>query len=216
MELQDYLQIARRRAWIVILVAVVAAASAYIVSKLQTPVYKSTMELFIQPARTDFGLTQSAQQLLSSYIGIIINKRNADELRQELGLDYSPDRIYENTKVASDAARFAVQIEVRDYDGDTANRIAKQWALLFVNWRDTENAKQRREDRVDAILGDEPVYHQDYPRTSVNTIAGGILGAVVGLLIVAALEWSQAGLLRKPSDVERKLSMPIIGAIPSE
>ena len=68
-----------------------AAASAFIFSKLQTPVYKSSMELFIQPARTDFGLTQSAKQLLSSYIGIIFNKRNADVVRADLGLDYSPD-----------------------------------------------------------------------------------------------------------------------------
>ena len=216
MELQDYLEIARRRAWIVVLVAVVAAVSAFIFSKLQTPVYKSSMELFIQPARTDFGLTQSAKQLLSSYIGIIFNKRNADVVRADLGLDYSPDRIYNSTKVAGDEARFAVQIEVRDYDGDVANRIAKQWALLFVDWRNTENAKQRREDRVDAILGDDPVYSQDYPRTSVNVIAGGILGGLVGLIIVIVLEWSQADVLRKESDIERKLALPVIGAIPHE
>jgi capsular polysaccharide biosynthesis protein len=174
------------------------------------------MELFIQPARTDFGLTQSAKQLLSSYIGIIFNKRNADVVRADLGLDYSPDRIFNSTKVADDSARFAVQIEVRDYDGDVANRIAKQWALLFVDWRNTENAKQRREDRVDAILGDEPVYSQDYPRTSVNTIAGGILGGMVGLMIVIVLEWSQSDILRKESDIERKLALPVIGAIPHE
>jgi capsular polysaccharide biosynthesis protein len=216
MELQDYLQIVRRRGWIVILVAVVAAVSAFGFSKLQTPIYKSTMELFIQPARTDFGLTQSAKQLLSSYIGIIFNKRNADVVRERLKLDYSAERIFGSTKVADDAARFAVTIEVSDYDGDTANRIAKEWALLMVDWRNTENADQRREDRVDAVLGDEPVYHQDYPRTSVNTIAGGILGAVVGLLILIALEWSQADVLRKQSDVERKLALPVIGSIPGE
>jgi capsular polysaccharide biosynthesis protein len=216
MELQDYLQVIRRRWWIVLLVAIIATGSSYIFSKLQTPIYKSTMELFIQPARTDFGLTQSAKQLLSSYIGIIFNKRNAAVVGSNLNLEYSPDRILDSTKVADDAARFAVQIEVRDYDGDTANRIAKEWAQLFAEWRNTENAKQRREDRVDAVLGDEPVYSQDYPRTSVNTIAGGILGLVVGLVIVIVLEWAQANVLRKPSDLEKKLELPVIGAIPRE
>ena len=216
MEYQDYLQIAKRRAWVVVLVAVVAAASAFVFSKLQTPVYKSTMELFIQPARSDLGLTQSAKQLISSYIGIIFSRRNADVVRQNLNLDYSPDTIFGNTKVASDDARFAVTIEVRDYNGDVANRIAKQWAVLFVDWRNTENAKQSRTDRVDAILGDDPDYVQDSPRTSVNTIAGGILGALVGLIIVIALEWSQANVLRNQSDIERKLMIPVIGAIPHE
>jgi capsular polysaccharide biosynthesis protein len=216
MEYQDYLQIAKRRAWIVVLVALIAAASAFVFSKMQTPVYKSTMELFIQPARSDLGLTQSAKQLLSSYIGIIFNRRNADVVRQHLNLDYSPDSIFNNTKVASDDARFAVTIEVRDYNGDTANRSAKQWAVLFVDWRNTENAKQARTDRVDAVLGDDPNYVQDYPRTSVNTIAGGILGAMAGLLIVIALEWSQANVLRNQSDIERKLMLPVIGAIPHD
>jgi capsular polysaccharide biosynthesis protein len=216
MEVTDYLQIARRRWWIVTLVAVVAAVSTLIFSKMQTPIYKSSMELFIQPARTDFGLTQSAKQLLSSYIGIIFNKKNADVIKSNLQLDYLPDRIYNSTKVAEDDARFAVLIEVSDYNGDVANRIAKQWALLFVDWRNTQNAKMLQQDRVDAILGDEPVYNQDYPRTSVNVIAGGILGALVGLLIVIVLEWAHADVLRKQSDVERTLAVPVIGVIPHE
>jgi capsular polysaccharide biosynthesis protein len=88
--------------------------------------------------------------------------------------------------------------------------------LLFVDWRNQQNAKQNRTDQVDAVLGDEPTYIQDYPRTSVNTIAGGILGGLVGLFIVIALEWSQADILRKQTDIERKLSIPVIGAIPHE
>lgn len=199
-----------------IVVAVAAMVSAYVFSKLQTPIYKSSMELFIQPARSDFGLTQSAKQLINSYIGIIFNKRNAAVVGQNLQLDYSPDRIFNSTKVASDEATFAVQIEVSDYNGEVANRIAKEWAVIFADWRNTENAKQQRQDRVDAVLGDEPVYHQDYPRTSVNVIAGGVLGALVGMLIVVALEWSQADVLRKQSDVERKLGLPVIGVIPHE
>ena len=216
MELQDYLQVARRRGWVVVLVAIIAAASAFAFSRLQTPVYKSTMELIVQPARPDFGLSQTAKQLIDSYIGIIFTRRNADVVREQLELDYPPERIFGNTKVASDGARYAVTIEVSDFNGDTANRISKAWAQLFVDWRNRENAKLRREDRVDAIMGDDPEYHQDTPRTSVNTIAGGILGGLVGLFIVVALEWSQASLLRTQADAERRLGLRVIGAIPSE
>ncbi len=216
MEFQDYVQIARRRGWIVLLVAVIAAVSAFAFSRLQAPVYKSTMELIIQPARPDFGLSQSAKQLIDSYIGIIFTRRYADVVREQLQLDYSPERIFGSTRVASDGARYAVTIEVRDYDGDTANRISKAWAQLFVDWRNRENAKLRREDRVDAIMGDDPEYHQDTPRTSVNVIAGALLGSLVGLLIVAALEWSQANLLRTQYDAERRLGLRVIGAIPGE
>jgi capsular polysaccharide biosynthesis protein len=216
MELQDFLHIAKRRWWIVLLVALVAGASAFVFSRMQTPIYKSAMKLTIQPARTDFGLTQSAKTLLSSYISIIRTERNAAEVGKRLSLDYSPGYIFGQTRMADDAATFGIEIEVRDFDGETANRIAKEWAQLFVEFRNDDNAKQRREDRVEAIMGDDPRYSQDYPRTGVNTAAGLLLGAVAGLLIAAALEWRQAGLIRTSKDVERKLDMPLVGAIPAE
>ena len=216
MELQDFFSVIRRRWWIVVLVALVAAACAFGFSKLQTPIYKSAMRLTIQPARTDFGLTQSAKTLLSSYISIIYKEKNAAEIAKQLNLDYSPAYIYGQTRIADDAATFGIEIEVRDYDGETANRITKEWAQLFVDYRNNDNAKQRREDRVEAIMGDDPRYSLDYPRTGVNTAAGLLLGAVIGALIVAVLEWRSFAFLRSAKDVERNLELPIVGAIPNE
>ncbi len=213
MELQDYLDIARRRWWIVVLVAAVAAASAFGFSRLQTPIYKASMRLTIQPARTDFGLTQSAKTLLSSYINIIHTERNAAEIGKRLALDYAPSYIFNQTRMADDAATFGIEIEVRDYDGETANRIAREWAQLFVEFRNNDNAKQRREDRVEAILGDAPRYVQDFPRTRVNTAAGGIVGVVVGIAIVALLEWRDSRWIRTSRDVERALGLPLLAAI---
>jgi capsular polysaccharide biosynthesis protein len=216
MELQDFLTILRRRWWIVVLAALIGGASAYLFSRAQTPVYKSAMKLTIQPARTDFGLTQSAKTLLSSYISIIRTERNAAEVGRRLGLDYSPGYIFGQTRMADDAATFGIEIEVRDYDGETSNRIAREWAQLMVEFRNNDNAKQRREDRVEAILGDDPRYSQDYPRTGVNTVVGLILGAVLGALIVAMLEWRESALIRSTKDIERKLALPVVGAIPGK
>jgi capsular polysaccharide biosynthesis protein len=214
MEFQDYLQIGKRRWWIVVLTALVAALSAFVMSRLTTPQYKSTMDLFIQPARADYGLAQSSQNLIASYIGILFNQKNADEVRSRLNLDYSKERIYGSTKIAGDLARYAIQIEVTDYDGETANRIAREWAQLFVDYRNRENAKQRREDRVDAVLGDDPKYAKWRPQTTVNTAAGGVLGALVGALIALGLESAQIGLVRNEEDIEKKLQLKSLGVIP--
>ena len=65
------------------------------------------------------------------------------------------------------------------------------------------------------VLGDDPKYVKDSPRTATNTAAGGILGVLVGLLIVIALETAQASVLRSNADIERKLTLPLMGSIPS-
>ena len=214
MELIDYMQIAKRRWWVVLLAAAAAMVAALVFSRLQTPIYKSSMELIIQPGRADFGLQQSAKNLTAAYRSIIFTRRNAAKIDSDLRLDLGAERIYGNTNMGEDAARNAVIIEVKDYDGDRANRVAKRWAELFAEFRDKENSKQRREDRVDAVLGDDPTYMQDFPRTRTTVAGAAVLGALFGLLIVIALEWAQSSVLRGTTDLQRTLSLPVIGSIP--
>ena len=215
MELQKLIGIAKRRGWMVIATALIAALAAFVFARMQTPVYKSTMRLTVQPARPDLGLTQSGKTLLASSINIIWNKRNAAKVVERLNLDTTAETVYGNTKMAEDAAVFGVTIEVQDYSGETANRIAKTWADLFVETRRNDNTKLQRTDQIDVILGDDPNYVKDYPRTSILTAAAGLLGALCGGLVAAVLEGLQSSILRTQPDVERKLGLPVIGAIPA-
>ena len=73
----------------------------------------------------------------------------------------------------------------------------------------------RKEDRVDVVLGDNPTYSKFRPQTTVNTAAGGVFGVLLGALVVAALEWIESGVVRTAADVERKLGLPVLGAIPT-
>ena len=41
MRLQDYLRVIRKRWWLILLVMVSAAGTAYVISKAQTPIYRS-------------------------------------------------------------------------------------------------------------------------------------------------------------------------------
>jgi capsular polysaccharide biosynthesis protein len=98
--------------------------------------------------------------------------------------------------------------------GDVGNDIARTWAELLVQWRNEQNETQRREDRIEAIIIDDPRYVLDSPKTIINTLAGGILGALIGGGIVFALEYLEAGIVRTPGDVERFLDLAVLGAIP--
>ncbi len=215
MPLLEYLRLIRRRGWIVLLVAALTAVSAYVFSKLQTPIYKATVYILVQPARTDFGLTQSAKILLRSYVAWMDTDSRAGQVIDALQLDRTPQDLRSDVQIASDDSRFVIQIDAKDQIGDQANDIAKEWAKTFIQWRQDENQKQDKTDRVDAILLDEPRYTLDRPKTKVNVAAGAILGGLLGGLIVFALEWIESGVLRSPGDVERFLDLTVIGVIPS-
>ena len=108
-----------------------------------------------------------------------------------------------------------IKIEIEDYDGDQANDIARTWAQLLVEWRDSQNQRQRKEDRVYAYLRDEPRYVQSWPKTKIVTAAGGVFGLVIAGVVIFFLEWLEAGIVRTPQDVERQLNLAVVGAIPS-
>ncbi len=219
MELSDYFRILRTHGWIIVVVIAVAAASAFGFSKLQRPIYKSSMQVIVLPARNDLGLAQTTKQLLRAYVAHIDTKDFAKLVldhfeKDNQPLDMTPGQLKGNVTIASYEDKNVVQIDMKDGDGEQANRIAWAWANEFQYWRNLENAKVRKEDQVEVLLGDYPSYTKFRPQTTINTVAGGIFGALLGVLIVAALEWLESGIVRTLADVERKLGLAVLGATP--
>ncbi len=215
MELQDYIRILRRRGWIIILLVLMTAVAAFAFSKLQTPVYKSSVDILIQPARTDFGLVQSAKLLLRSYVSWMNTEVRAQQVIEQLQLDRTPGDLRSDVSFASDESRLVIQITVEDPSGDVANDIARVWRDLFVQWRTEENSKLRKEDQIDALNLDEPVYGLSRPKWKINVLAGAILGALLGGVLVFLLEWVESGVVRRPEDIDRFLGAPVLGTIPA-
>lgn len=214
MRIQDYIDIVRRRGWIIVLAMVVTAISAFGFSKLQTPVYRSSMEVSIQLARPDLSLTQSAKQLLSSYANVMWSEKRADAVIQVLGLFMDPRDLKGDVKIVADDSIMVIKIEVDNPDGELANQIANTWAQLLVQWRDEQNARQDKEDRVFAEIIDLASYRLLRPRTAVNVAAGALLGVVLGTVVVIAIEWLQAGVIHDPNMIEAETGLPVIGTIP--
>lgn len=214
MELADYFRILRRRGWIIIVLVAITASSAYVFSKLQTPVYKASVNVSINPARADYGLTQSAKIMLRNYVAIVHSETWAGEIIDGEELDLTPGKLKSNVTVASDDSRLLIQIDVKDYDQAQASLIANAWAQKLVVWRQQENVKQRKEDQVYAYQIDPAAPGLFSPKTKVNTVAGGVLGLLLAGVIIFFLEWVESGVVRSSGDVERHLGLTILGAIP--
>ncbi|NLE77550.1 MAG: hypothetical protein GX605_12475, partial [Chloroflexi bacterium] len=92
MELQAYLRILRRRGWIIILVALLAAGSAVGFSKLQTPIYKASIKLSVEPARLDWGLTSTLKENLRNYVMRLQTHQMAEKVISRAELDMNSDQ----------------------------------------------------------------------------------------------------------------------------
>ena len=214
MEIQEYFKILWRRGWIIILVAAITAVSAYGFSKIQMPEYKGRITLQFRPARADWGLQNAAKGLLPSYREFITNDRTASEVIDRLRLDVSNDSLLAKVTTSADEATFGIQIDARDHDPKVASDIALTFAQAFKEEQDEWNQRQDKRDRVEVFMWNEARVSLFRPRTKINSLAGGIFGLMLGVVIAFFLEWLESDIVRTAEDVERHVGVAVVGSIP--
>ncbi len=214
MKLSDYVRIVRRTGWLVVLAMALAAGSAFVFSKLQTPIYRSEQKILIQPARNDFGLTQTLVDLLNSYAQWMSTITLAQQVIDTLHLDMTPDQLTADVLVSPDRNNDLLNVDVSMTDGNVANDVARTYGELFDQWLIKQNQPLQLADRINAVLLDKPRYGLFRPTTAVNVLAGALLGLLIGGAAVVAIETASANVVRRATDVERALQLPVLGAIP--
>jgi capsular polysaccharide biosynthesis protein len=215
LELKRYLSIFLKRGWIIALLVVITAVSAYGFSKMQTRIYKASIQISINPARPDWGLAQVAKIMLRNYTINMTTHTWAQRVIDTLQLDVSTGELLSYITASSDDANLTIQLDVKHQLPETAQEIAQTWANFFVEWRAKENLELNKEDRVGASILDAPSVSIFRPKTKINVAAGGILGALLGGLIVLFLEWLESDIIRTAEDVERYVGVVVLGSIPT-
>jgi capsular polysaccharide biosynthesis protein len=218
MELSEYIRIIRRRGWIVVLLAVVAAGAAYLFSKAQVPIYEASVNLTVRPARADWGLSNTVGSLLRSLAGDITTHSFMRQVIDREQLDTTTDDLLNGKTVfvKDESADFTISIVVRDPSDHVAVQLANAIADLFVEQREDWNAQQDKRDQIDVAIRDHARYASVYsPKTKINLLAGAVLGVVLGMATVVVMEWLEAGVVRSTKDLDR-LEIPAMGAIPAE
>jgi capsular polysaccharide biosynthesis protein len=218
MEINDYLRILRKRGWIIVVVALIAAASAYGFSKMQTPIYSASVKLSVVPARaTDWGSNNSLKDLLRNYAENIRTHTMAAKVIDRAQLDMDTTTFLGKLFVNPDSSTFTLELEGRDRDPKVAMAMVDAMAKPFVEDRDQWNQRQDKRDRIEIRTLDS-VYNlgwQQYsPQTKINVLAGALFGALVGVLVIFFLEWLELDIIRSASDVERAIGVTVLGTVP--
>jgi len=199
-----------------LILAGLAGGAAFLISRGQTPVYRSTQLVLIQPSRADLGLAEASVRLVTPLTVYLNSRERAQDIIETLRLDMTPDELLGNSYFAADQLRLTVQIDVDNSDGELGNLIAQAWGQELVDYRNAINQVSLRENRVDAILVDFPRYSQQSPRPTISLAIGAILGLVLGGIIVFFLEYAESGVIRTAQDLTRSVDEPLLASIPQE
>ncbi|GAB4329511.1 MAG: hypothetical protein Kow00117_15480 [Phototrophicales bacterium] len=214
MNLSDYARILVRRGWIMVLLALIAGGTAYYFSRQQTPIYRATQVVVLQPSRADLGLAEASVRIINSLVVIINSEQIAAEIIDELQLDMTPSQLKGNVTIASDQLRLTIRIDVNDPNRTVAANVARAWGQKLVEYRDEVNQRALRTDRVEAVMPDLPSVAQIAPRPTFNGIAGALLGLLVGGVIVFILEFIESGVIRTRDELEKEIDLPTLASIP--
>jgi len=215
-EFREYWNIVLRRGWIVLLVAVVAAVAALGVSLLMPETYEATIQLSVNPARADWGLSQATKDLLRNYVLNIKSHRMTQKAIDLAQLDMSTYDFLANLDVSDDAANLSITIQAESHDPEEARLMAQTLADVFVEERRAWNAEQDKNNRIYVEKVDD-IYDVPLasPKIKFNVLAGAVFGAIAGGVAVFVLEWLRSDILQTTADVEKALGVAVLGAIPA-
>jgi capsular polysaccharide biosynthesis protein len=214
MRLVDFVMILLRRWWVIALMVIVTAGSAFILSSQQTPIYRSTQKVLMTPSRSDFGLAQTSSLLLGPAVIYLNSTQRAQQIIEDLKIDMLAEDLMKNVYIDSDSLYNFVQIDVDSTDPKTSQDIAEAWGEQLVDFRNEQNQQALRQDRVNAILPDRPQTRQIAPTILINTVAGVLLGLLIGVLLALGIEFLESAVLRRRDDIERGLNIPVLASIP--
>ncbi len=217
MDLREYARVLIRRGWIVVVVALVGALAALLFSRIQTPIYRSTITMSVQPSRSsDYGQSLAIKNLMRLYGQQMQTKTMAQQVIDQLQLDIPPEKFLGGVEVSPNEADLTIQVAVKDANIDMVQRMVQSLAENFVLFHQQENLQMDQNDRILVNLLDNATPVEKFsPKTTINVIAGGILGALAGMIAIFVIEYIQSGYIRKPEDIERVLKLNVLGTIPT-
>ncbi len=135
MELKQYASLLWRWAWLIALGTVLAAVSAYVTSKLTTPVYSASATLLINQApndkATDYTSILTSERLARTYSELLKQRPVLEETISSLGLDLTTETLGRQVEVQLVRDTQLIKLTVEDTDPARAALLANTIPQVF-------------------------------------------------------------------------------------
>ncbi|MGE5674977.1 MAG: YveK family protein [Mycobacterium leprae] len=215
LDLREIFYILKRRLWLLILLPVVAAVTAGLVSLfVLSPVYSATTTLWVVKDTTGGQALQyndllMSQSLTKTYAQVAKSRTVVERAIKTLGLNLSVQDVQaaltvtpvQDTQILS----FAVQQQDPALAAKLADGLAESFMAQISSFVKIENVKIVDRAQVPA----SPVS----PRKTLNVAIAFVLGLMAAVGLAFLLEYLDTT-IKTPEDVARYLNLPVLGSIP--
>jgi polysaccharide biosynthesis transport protein len=215
-DLEDLLQLVRRRGWIVALSVALALATAYGVTRLIAPTYEAAAKLFVDVSvpgaapGVDLQYTSVAQGLVTTYADLAETRAVAEAAARRL--DVPPAEIVGH--VEADTQPGVQTLQVRARAGSAvraaafANAVAKALASRAESLTDRGSSSIRIEVVDAAVAPSRPAS----PRLVLILLFGALAGLMSGVGLALARERTDT-VIRSEAQAEGELGLPVLGGV---
>lgn len=226
MDLTAFTQIILRRGWLVVIAGLLGALAGLAYAATRAPGYEATTRVAMQPARqADYGQTQAVKELMQSMLEDIRTYGMADAVAARLGEEWLSAHGMDagsmrymldsgNLGTASDINIYEIRITARSSDPGVAVQVSEKWAETFADRREKANLELDRDDRIAALIRDEPVPSQYAPRRKLLVALGLVAGTFLGIVLMLLAAYFDSAVVRGPREAERASGAALLGTLP--
>jgi polysaccharide biosynthesis transport protein len=218
--LRQYLDVLRRRKWIVLVIVALAVGVSSLLTLSEQSVYQAEATVAVGQGRGLFNpqngnaiqpFSATMKELLESTVvarGVI----------HDLNLNLTPDQLLSKISVSFNPDSAALHVSVLDHVPGTAKAIAASMSTHFTDLVAERfgTASTAGSDPVRAFVWDPAhvVPGRVSPTPTRNLLIAGVLGLVLGLLAAFLRDHFDRS-LRTTDEIEKAFGVPVIAQIPS-
>lgn len=212
-DLRSILSVLRRRIWMILLIPILAALTAALLSiYVLHPTYSASTTLWVikqETATLDYNTLLTNRNLVKTYAEVAKSRAVIDEVVQKLALPFTAEQMQKRLSVTPVRDTEIIQISITDSDPSRSAAIADAVAASFMdqlaNYIKLENVRVVDRARIPV----DPIK----PRPVLNTAIAGVLGGMVAVGIAFLSEYLDTT-IKTTDDIERQLGLPVLAVIP--